>query len=100
MWAQLIKARIKPGREDDARQVADEFQAHVRATGIGPTHVLTMQNQKDPQEQYTLAIFESEEKARENESNPQSAELIRKFWEVYEGQPEYTDLDPFSEWSR
>lgn len=100
MWAQFIKARIKPGREDEARRIAQEFEAQSRTEGIGPLRVSIFHNQRDPQEHYTVAFFESEEQARAAESNPRHAELIRRYWEVYEGPPEYADLGLFLEWSR
>jgi hypothetical protein len=59
MWAQFIKAWIKPGREADARTIAEEFQAQSRAEGVGPTRVVVLRNQVDPLEHYTLAFFES-----------------------------------------
>jgi hypothetical protein len=49
---------------------------------------------------YTIAFFESEEKAREAERDPKQAELIRRYWGVYDGPPEYADLNIFLEWSR
>src|SRR5437660_1717046 len=100
MWAQCIKARLKPGKEDEARAVAQEFEAHVKATGVGPIRVVQFQNQNDPLEHLTIAYFESEEKARESERHPEQGKLIQRFWEVYEGQPEYADLNPYLEWSR
>lgn len=45
MRPQFIKARIKSGREDDARRIAQEFEEQSRTEGIGPTHVVVLQNQ-------------------------------------------------------
>lgn len=100
MWAQFIKARIKPGQEDEARQIAREFEAQSRTEGVGPVRVVVFHNQSDPDEHYTVAFFESEAKAREAEQDPKQAELIRRYWGVYEGPPEYADLIIFFEWSR
>lgn len=100
MWIQFIKARIKPGREDEARQIAREFEVQSRTEGVGPVRVVVFQNQSDPDEHYTVAYFESEGKAREAEKDPKQAELIRRYWGVYEGPPEYADLSVLFEWSR
>lgn len=100
MWAQFIKARIKPGKDDEARRIAREFEEQSRGEGMGPTRVFVFRNQSDPDEHFTIAFFESEEKAREAEANPRHAELIRRYWEVYEAPPEYADLNPLFEWSR
>jgi len=100
MWAQLIKARIKPGQEEQLRTTARNFEARCRAEGIGPTRVMIFQNQKDPAEQYHVAFFESEEQARQFERNPRQAEMTGGFSDVYEGPPEYVDLTPFLELSR
>jgi quinol monooxygenase YgiN len=96
----MIKARIQPGKESEAEAIAQEFEDQSRREGIGPVRVHVFANQSDPLERYTLAIFESEEKAREAENNPKQAELIKKFWGVYEANPEYADLVPVIEWSR
>lgn len=100
MWAQFIKARIKPGQEDEARQVARAIETQSRTEGVGPTRVFWFRNQSDTGEHYVVAFFESEAKAREAERNPKHAELIRRYWGVYEGPPEYADLNLVLEWSR
>lgn len=100
MWAQFIKARIRSGRDQEAREIAREFEAQSRTDRIGPTRVIVFRNQSDPDEHLTIAYFESEEKAREAERDPKQAELIRRYWEVYDGPPEYADLNVFFEWTR
>jgi quinol monooxygenase YgiN len=100
MWAQLIKAKLKPGQEEHLRTIARDFEARSRAEGLGPTRVIVFQNQKDPAEHYHVAFFESEEQARQFERDPRQADMTRGFSDIYEGPPEYVDLTPFVEFSR
>ncbi len=100
MWAQLIKARVKPGHEDEVTRVQQEFEARGRDGRTGWLRSISLQNQDDPQEYYSLVFFESEEKARENERSPQQAELVQRLLAAFEGQPEFVNLNPIYEGSR
>jgi heme-degrading monooxygenase HmoA len=100
MWAQLIKARMKPGREDDIQRLQQEFEARGRDGSTGWVRSFGLQNQNDPQEYYTLVFFESEEKARENERTPEQAAMVQRLQDHFEGPPEFVDLIPFYEASR
>src|SRR5437868_2114661 len=63
MWAQLIKMRLKPGKEAGLESLLE----HLRATeqpGSGLVRSTTMTDQKDPSVVYTMVVFESEEQAR------------------------------------
>jgi hypothetical protein len=100
MWAQVIKARLKPGQEEQLRTTATNFEARCRAEGIGPTRVMAFQNDKDPAEHYHVAFFESEEQARQFERDPRQAEMTRGFSDVYEEPMEFVDLTPLFEVSR
>jgi heme-degrading monooxygenase HmoA len=92
MWAQLIKARIRPGKEDEARNLTQEFEAE--AGGNHPWVALTAcVSRNDPNESYTLVVFESEERARENERSPEQAKRFERMMQIYDGQPEFVDLD-------
>jgi len=93
MWAQLIKSRVKPGKEDEARNLPQEFD--MAAHGPSPSWVAMTSsvNENDPGEYYTLVIFESEEKARENERTPEQAKRVERMMEIFDGQPEFVDLE-------
>ncbi len=65
MWAQLIKMRLKPGK--DTAEVNNQLRA-AEQPGSGLVRTLVMHDQKDPGQVYTLVVFESEEKARARES--------------------------------
>ncbi|MDQ6673787.1 MAG: antibiotic biosynthesis monooxygenase [Chloroflexota bacterium] len=98
MWAQLVKARIKPGSEDQLRQTYEEL-ARRGPQGSGWIRSFSLRNQNDPHEMYSLVIFESEAKAREYERSPQQAELVGRLREFMEGPPDYVDFDVLAEYS-
>jgi hypothetical protein len=56
-----------------------------------------MRDQKDPRSVYFLAVFESEEKARAREQDPRRqeglAEVRATMADIFEGAPEYVDLE-------
>lgn len=100
MWAQLIKARVKAGAEDEIRQLQEEFMARGRDGSTGWVRSVVLQNQDDPQEYYNIVFFESEEKARANEGNPQQQELVSRLQSLFEGRPEFVNLIPVNEYNR
>lgn len=92
MWAQLIKSRIKPGKEEEVRNLPQELDSQMG--GEAPfVAIFACTNQNDPSESYTFVVFESEEAARQNERSPEQAQRFQRFQELYEGQPEYVDLN-------
>jgi hypothetical protein len=100
MWAQLIKVRLKPGKD------TSELNKQLRAAeqpGSGLVRSLMMHDQQDPGQVYALVVFESEEKAREREQDPRRQEglqAVRAAMEdVYAGPPEFVDLTVVEEWT-
>jgi heme-degrading monooxygenase HmoA len=95
MWAQLIKMRVKSGREDDASKVAEQLRA-AEQPDSGLIRTIGMHDQNDPNQYYTLVIFESEEKARLREKDPRRAEAMTgiraNMADIFEGPPEFVDL--------
>jgi quinol monooxygenase YgiN len=96
MWAQLIKFRVKP---DTQAQITDMIE-HLVATeqpDSGLLREIAMSEQRDPTSVYVLALFESEEKARERERDPRRTEALQvmqaKMAEVLAGPPEFIDLE-------
>lgn len=91
MWAQLIKNRAKPGKEEEIRNLPREFEAQ----GGEPPFVqlFACQDQNDPSQYYTFVVFESEEAARRNEGSPEQAKRVERMRELYEGRPEFVDLN-------
>lgn len=100
MWAQLITMRLQPGSEERLPEVLDGLRA-TEQPGSGLVRSLTMRDQKDPSRILTLVIFESEEKARAREADPQRQEglqTVRQVMaEVFGGPPEFVDLEVVAE---
>ena len=96
MWAQIIKTRVKPGKEAELAQLEDHFKA-AEQPGSGLLRSTTMRDQKDPSVLYMMVVFESEEKARIRERDPQRQERLAPAFaimgDIFEGEPEFTDLD-------
>ena len=83
MWAQLMRWRLKPGK--DTAGLREQLQA-VEQPDSGLLRTMIMQDQKDPDEFYTLVVFESEEKARARERNPRREEGLQalgRCWPTY-----------------
>jgi len=91
MWAQLIKSRAKPGKEEEIRNLPQEFEA--QGSSMPMMQVFTCSNQKDPSEYYTLIVFENEAAARQSEASPEAAARVKRMMELFEGPPEYVDLN-------
>ncbi len=102
MWAQLITVRLKPGREGDLPRLVEELKA-TEQPGSGLLRSSAMQDQNDPSRVHMLVVFESEQKARERESDPRRAEGLRvaraTMAEIFDGPPEFTDLTVVADWT-
>ena len=80
MWAQLIKVRLKPGK--DLAVAAAQLKA-AEQPGSGLVREIIMHDQKDPGQAYILAVFESEETARARERTRaarQDSKPCRRRW--------------------
>jgi hypothetical protein len=99
MWAQLIKVQLKPG--SDLSALAGVLKA-AEQPGSGLLQELFMHDQNDLHSAYILAVFESEEKAREREQDPRRAEGQQAIQElmakVLAAPPEFTDLTVTADW--
>jgi quinol monooxygenase YgiN len=95
MWAQLISARLKPGRDQELPKLFDQLEA-TEQPGSGLLRSTAFRDQKDPTRLFTLVIFESEEKARAREQDPRRQEGLAAaratMAEVFDGAPEFVDL--------
>ena len=102
MWAQLIKTRLKAGREGDLRRLEDQIR-RAEQPGSGLIRSFMMQDQKDPSRTYMLIVFESEEKARARESDPRRQEGLQSarqiMAEIFDGPPEFVDLTVLEEFT-
>jgi quinol monooxygenase YgiN len=102
MWAQLIKMRLKSGRDADLPRLVDQLRA-AEQPGSGLVRSTAMRDESDPSLVYFLAVFESEEKARERESDPRRQEGLETaratMAEIFDGAPEFVDLTVVDELS-
>jgi quinol monooxygenase YgiN len=95
MWAQLISARLKPGKEDELARLAEQVHA-AEQPGSGLLRSTFMQDQNDPSRVSMLVIFESEEHARAREQDQRREPGLRvaraTMADIFDGPPEFTDL--------
>jgi hypothetical protein len=102
MWAQLIIMRLKPGKEGDLPRLYELLQA-AEQPGSGLVRSTGARDQKDPSRVYNFVIFESEEKARAREQDPNRTEALAGvralMAEILDGPPEFVDLGVVSDYS-
>ena len=100
MWAQLITMRLRDGEEAGLPKVVEGLRASEQP-GSGLVRSLMMRDRKDPSRVMTLVIFESEERARARENDPRRQEGLQAvravMAEVFEGPPEFVDLEVVAE---
>ena len=100
VWAQIIKVRIQPDREQELKQVQEEISQRVRDSRPGWRRTITLQNQNDPAEYYNVVFFESEESARAQEQSAEQQENVRRIQSVMDGPPEFVDCNVVWETAR
>ena len=95
MWAQLIKMRVRPGKEPDLPGLFGQLRA-VEQPDSGLLRTTAMQDQNDPSQVYVLVVFENEEKARAREQDPRRQEGLKTMQatraEFFDGPPQFVDL--------
>jgi quinol monooxygenase YgiN len=95
MWAQLIKMSVKPGRDEDLATVLEQIHA-TEQPDSGLLRTVTMRDQADPSQIYTLVLFESEERARAREADPRReaglANVRALMADLFDGPAEFTNL--------
>ena len=95
MWAQLIKTRVKPGKDDALIGIHEQLRA-IEQPDSGLLRTTLMRDQKDPDVVYTMVVFDSEEKARAREQDPRRRDglqaLNAAMGDLLDGQPEFVDL--------
>jgi quinol monooxygenase YgiN len=99
MWAQIIKVRVKPGKEEDLRRILEQVRA-IEQPDSGLLRSSMMRDQKDPRTLYTMIVVESEEKARARERDPRREGLQglqAQLADAVEGPPEFIDLEVVDE---
>lgn len=100
MWAQLVKARMKPGQEAELQRIQEEFAERERQNPSGWVRSIRLQNQNDPLESYNVVFFESEEKARQREQSPEQQAMVQRLQACMDGPPEFVDFNVVEEIAR
>jgi quinol monooxygenase YgiN len=102
MWTQIIKTRLKPGKDTELTALIDALRA-AEQPNSGLIRSTATRDQKDPSTLYMIVTFESEEKARARENDPRRQEGLQKaraiMAEIFEGAPEFIDLNVVAEHS-
>ncbi|HEV7192269.1 MAG TPA: hypothetical protein VGN35_03610 [Jatrophihabitantaceae bacterium] len=92
--------RLKNGGEGGLPNVMEQLR-NIEQPGSGLVRSSVFRDQNDPSRVMTLVVFESEEHARAREADPrrqEGLESIRSAMaEVFEGSPEFVDLDVVEE---
>jgi quinol monooxygenase YgiN len=100
MWAQIIKTRLRPGKETQLAVLMDQLKA-AEQPGSGLIRSTAMCDQSDPSSVYLMVVFESEDQARAREQDPRRAEGLQPAREtmaqIFDGAPEFIDLNVVSE---
>lgn len=99
MWAQIIKVRVKPGKEADLRRIMEQIRA-LEQPDSGLLRSSMLRDKKDAHTFYTMIVVESEEKARARERDPRRVglqALQAQLAAVLDGPPEFTDLEVLDE---
>ncbi len=95
MWAQLIRTRLKDGKEAGLAQLIQQLRDTEQA-GSGLVRSLVMREEHDPNSVTMLVVFESAEKARARENDPRREEGLAAaratMAEIFDGPPSFTDL--------
>jgi quinol monooxygenase YgiN len=102
MWIQIIKTRLKPGKDAELAALADQLKA-IEQPGSGLVRSTAARDQNDPDTVYMIVTFESEEKARAREHDERRQEGLQVVREtmaqIFDGPPEFIDLEVISEHS-
>jgi quinol monooxygenase YgiN len=102
MWIQIIKTRLRPGKDAEFALLGDQLEA-LEQPGSGLIRSTAARDHKDPNTVYMIVTFESEEKARAREQDPRrqaALEPVRGLMaQIFDGPPEFIDLDVVAEHS-
>lgn len=100
MWIQIIKMRLKPGKESELNGLSEALLA-AEQPNSGLIRSTTTRDQNDPSSVYSIVVFDSEEQARARERDPRRQEGLAtvraRMEEIFDGPPEFLDLDVVAE---
>ena len=100
VWTQIIKTRLKPGKDAELAALMDQLKA-IEQPNSGLVRSTAARDQKDPNTIYMIVTFESEERARAREQDERRQEGLQAarqmMAEMFDGPPEFIDLDVIAE---
>lgn len=100
MWTQIIKMRLKPGKDDQIAGLLDQLRA-TEQPGSGLLRTTAMKDDNDPGMIWMMVVFDSEESARAREQDPRRDEGLKAaratMAEIFDGAPEFVDLTVIDE---
>jgi quinol monooxygenase YgiN len=95
MWAQLISARLKPGKDTELPHLIEQLYS-IEEPGSGLVRATALRDQNDPSRVYFMIVFDSEDAARAREQDPTRQQALgparQTMAEIFDGRPEFTDL--------
>lgn len=102
MWIQIIKSRLKQGKDADVVALMDQLKV-IEQPNSGLVRSTAARDQKDPSVVYMIVTFDSEEKARareQDERRQEGLQSVRQLMaEMFDGPPEFIDLNVLAEHS-
>jgi quinol monooxygenase YgiN len=100
MWIQVIKTRLKPGKDAELMVLVDQLKA-IEQPGSGLVRSTAARDQKDPHAIYMIVAFESEEQARAREGDERRQAGLQSVREtmaqIFDEPPEFIDLEVLAE---
>lgn len=88
MYGTVSRWRVKEGREDDLKRLAEEM---MRDRPAASRAVYVYQADSDPREFWVCGVFESREAYGDNSSTPEQGARFAKLRELMESDPEWHD---------
>ena len=100
MWAQLITARLKPGKDAELAALTEQLRA-AEQPNSGLIRSFVLRDQNDPSRVSFFVVFESEERARARERDEQRQSNLEParatMAEIFDGAPEFVDFEVVDE---
>ena len=88
MYGSVSRWRVKDGRQEDLKRLADELMRD-RPSGAGA--VFVYQAEADPREFWVVGAFASREAYTKNSDSPEQHARFSKLRELMDGDPEWHD---------
>lgn len=91
MYGTVAHLRIKPGQEQQAAQLMEEWKQARKPNVRGAREGYLFRSDADPQSLILVAVFEDRAAYEANAEDPEQDRWFRRFAELLEGEPEWHD---------